>query len=121
MKEGGRGGGEGESREGRREGDEGESEGGREVREGRRRGGEGRREMWEGRRRGGREGGEGRVSEGGYLTFSVSGSAQVVNENTSYVGHFLRVPFRNYSEKFAVAAEDKRGKLEVSQIRYRHY
>ena len=46
-----------------------------------------------------------------------SAALQVVNEDTQYVSHFLRVPYSDYPTKFAAAASRK-SSVEVSQIRH---
>ena len=45
---------------------------------------------------------------------------QIVNENTKYVSHFLRVPYEDYPARFAsiVAEKERKGKkIEVDEMR----
>ena len=42
---------------------------------------------------------------------------QIVNEGTKYVGHFLRVPYKNYPSAFENALEVASGDIEVDEMR----
>lgn len=42
---------------------------------------------------------------------------QVVNQNTSYVGHFVRVPYKDYPNLFKKAMLGVDDTLEVDQMR----
>ena len=42
---------------------------------------------------------------------------QIVNEGTKYVGHFLRVPYKDYPAAFEKALEEATGDIEVDEMR----
>ena len=51
-----------------------------------------------------------------YLT-PINYCVQIVNEGTKYVGHFLRVPYKDYPTAFEKALEVASGDVEVDEMR----